>query len=100
MGVYIKGIDKPKECYDCPFNTSRDWSQTLGICIVKVAVFVKEPLHEPGEWWCPLEAVPPHGDLIDRDEVMKKHSSWIYEGDGVCESIKAATVVIPADKEV
>ena len=65
-GVYIKGMDKPKECRDCPFN--------IGVCIVKVAVFGKELLHAPGEGWCPIEAVPDHGDLIKRDEMA--HEVW------------------------
>lgn len=25
MGVYIKGIDKPESCHDCPFNY--DWQE-------------------------------------------------------------------------
>lgn len=29
MGVYIKGMDKPKSCHDCPFNY--DWQE----CLVK-----------------------------------------------------------------
>lgn len=59
-GVYIKGVYKPKECRDCPFNI-------VGLCTAKVAVFGKEPLNDPGEFWCPLVEVPEHGDLIDRD---------------------------------
>lgn len=43
MGVYIKGMEMPKNCLECP----------LVVCLN-----VKSD--------CPLVPVPPHGDLIDR----------------------------------
>lgn len=103
-GVYIKGMDKPKECRDCPFNI-------VGLCTAKVAVFGKESLHDPGELWCPLVEVPDHGDLIDRETIVDSVC------DGVCScsecsfnqnpfdscvlqtNLEKLKVVIPADKE-
>ena len=72
-------------------------------CELNVCMFTGEsqPISDQEERIsnCPIVPVPDHGDLIDREEAMKKHSSWFYEGDDVCESIKSAPVVIPADKE-
>lgn len=91
MGVYIKGIDKPKACCDCPFN--------IGICIVKVAVFGKERLHEPGEWWCPLVAVPDHGDLIDADDIpVYDDYEFPFDGIALKSMMKKMPVIIPAER--
>ena len=94
-GVYIKGMEMPKNCSSeyCPIISR--------VCTLysESSEFLFERRHPD----CPLVEVPDHGDLIDRDEVMKKlmkkHSSWFYEGDEVCESIKAAPAVIPGDTE-
>ena len=50
MGVYIKGIDAPKNCLECP----------LVVCLD-----VKSD--------CPLVPVPPHGRLIDGDYLKHTH---------------------------
>lgn len=90
-GVYIKGMEMPKI------------GETLTIYpdgkVIRFNSYTGETVRIKGE----AVPVPQHGDLIDRDEVMKKlmkkHSSWFYEGDEVCESIKAALAVIPGDAE-
>ena len=69
MGVYIKGMAMPTNCYNCPFL---DYEE--GFC------FASGVKHEDG-WYestlcpggikdkrheeCPLIPVPPHGRLID-----------------------------------
>lgn len=83
MGVYIKGIDKPNECCNCAFN--------VGLCTAKVAVFGKERLHEPVEGWCPLVAVPDHGDLIDRETIVDSVC------DGVCSCSECSFNQYPSD---
>lgn len=108
-GVHIKGMEMPKGCFECPFN--------IGVCIGKVAVFEKGPLHDPGEGWCPLEAISDHGDLIDREELIKKMvNTPIKALDGVdfdpawftivsdtaiqfVDEVERQVVIIPADKE-
>ncbi len=101
-GVYIKGMDKPKECRDCPFN--------IGVCAAKVAVFGKKPLHDSGEGWCPLVEVPDHGDLIDKSEKVDalyyedKFGGWSIKtktvGEVLAEMCQAPPkVVIPAERE-
>ena len=68
MGVYIKGMEMPKNCQDCPFSDHEAW------CLI------------PGDWreryycphdvvseFCPLiEVKEPHGDLTDKDKLMQE----------------------------
>lgn len=69
MGVYIKRIEIPTHCIDCPFMVSRDNDD----CILQSAED-----NENFENWeqmkagCPLVPVPPHGRLIDVSELEKR----------------------------
>ena len=51
---------------------------------------------------CPITAVPPHGDLIDRDklrETMFIGEQCLYSWDEIEDAIDFASTIIPADKE-
>ena len=55
MAIVIKGIDPPRRCGGCPFN-SLDWDECYGI----------------GR--CPIDGIyfpEKHGRLIDADELLK-----------------------------
>ncbi len=67
MGVFIKGMEMPKNCKECPFSDHQAW------CLI------------PGEWreryycpddevseHCPLVEISPHGRLIDADALKSK----------------------------
>ena len=61
MSIIIKGMKMPENCTECRFGYD-------GKC------FAVKPFHrffvdDPFE--CPLIELPPHGDLIDRDALMK-----------------------------
>lgn len=73
MGVYNPSMKMPQSCWDCFMND---------ICSKRAVSFSNEQASRP--LCCPLvEVKSPHGDLIDRDELIKKarviHS---YDGDG------------------
>ena len=64
MSVLIKGLHIPDKCIDCRFFAGR-W------CYV-----IPNPEEQPDRLplngkpeWCPLIPVPPHGRLIDADDV-------------------------------
>ena len=80
MGVYIKGMEMPTSCGDCKaFVCYRQWAGDMGDCfcgITKEDAKAKEKNAD-----CPLVPVPPHGRLIDADELMK-HKGNCYDADG------------------
>ena len=72
MSVYIRGMEMPKNCWECHFGHGE-----TGICVVdfKRHGYWNEPQN------CPLVPVPPHGDLIDRDALEKDISeSVVFSG--------------------
>lgn len=63
MGVYIKGMDMPESCHQCVAGYG-------GFCFVCPAEEDGTcPDHGRPEW-CPLVELPPHGRLIDADELV------------------------------
>ena len=65
-GIYIPGIEMPKECWKCRF-------EVCGYCMASDRVdnrtrFVDDALKKA---WCPLGSVPPHGRLIDADRLRE-----------------------------
>ena len=66
MGVYIKGMEMPTSCDECPmFNLDIDG----GCYCTKYFVIRKKDQDRPD--WCPLVPVPPHGRLIDADALKE-----------------------------
>ena len=70
MSLLIKGMEMPIQCLSCPLwkliHVKGIWKDYCGAsnCIIK-DVYSKPD-------WCPLVEVPPHGRLIDYDEVFRK----------------------------
>ena len=80
MSVLIKGMKKPKNCYDCPLHYGH---ADCSYAEIRKHGSVLETI-------CPLIELPDHGDLIDRDELKATDSwEWIRHG---------APVVIPAER--
>ena len=72
MGVYIKGMEMPKKCLWCSL-------QYIGFCQV-TKKDVNSDLGRRADD-CPLVEVPePHGDLIDRDALVKEMTNGIRAG--------------------
>ena len=55
MSVLIKGMEMPKDCDDCRFHKSY-------YCVLTDII-------TNGMQGCPLVEVPPHGRLVDADEL-------------------------------
>lgn len=64
MGVYIKGMEMPTSCDDCRFAVD-------GWCYACVPESAEERRRITTNY-CPLIEIPPHGDLIDRDALIKE----------------------------
>ena len=67
MSILIKGMEMPRKCRECKFRV-------LDYCLAKeqkTEVYEDEIIPS----WCPLIEIPPHGRLIDADEVEKKASN-------------------------
>ena len=89
MSVLIKGMKMPKCCDDCDFvqHGGKDW------CYITEKDLPCD---------CPLIELPDHGDLIDRDALMK-HECYVPLPLGNLPVIyrsyvKGAPVVIPAER--
>lgn len=94
MGIYIKGMEMPTDCHNCPlgfgggcyFGTSADEY----MC----------PDHGRAEW-CPLIPVPPHGSLLDADEFLRRAiGTKCFRGDYALmleELVGESITVIPAE---
>jgi len=61
MSILIKGMETPKDCWNCRFADTEE-----GGCLVDQKTH--GDWDEPDE--CPLVPVPPHGRLIDADELL------------------------------
>ena len=70
MSVYIKGMEKPTKCGECPcFNGEYYYCQAADI---EDAYYSEAPAD------CPLLPVPDHGRLIDADKLVDTHFSKEY----------------------
>ena len=67
MSILIKGMEMPKNCYTCPFC-----DYVSARCdAVKGTPYTPADRYEKRADWCPLIEIPPHGRLIDADELMR-----------------------------
>ena len=90
MGVYINGMEMPQRCPSCPFN-SRAWYEESHLCLAKNEQ-IKVNLNTGFDDNCPLVNVPPHGRLIDADDLANSITGAIYHSD-----LRDAPTIIPAD---
>ena len=81
MGVYVKGMEMPNDCMECPFSDYEAWCLIPGV--------ISEH--------CPLVEVPtPHGRLIDEDEITAY--SYLERNDEEVESLDEFPTVIEAEE--
>lgn len=99
MSILIKGMEMPTSCADCPIGDTLCCPLMPGVPALwaEYASAVKEKrLHSD----CPLVPVPPHGDLIDRDEQIER--AWrlnLSTRELIEEMLKSAPTIIPASEE-
>ena len=83
MSVLIKGMEMPKNCFDCPIGSDGAVCVLLGIgdgyLYHKHDAFDAATERLPN---CPLIELPPHGRLIDADEFYKDINESILLTDG------------------
>ena len=69
MGVYIRGMEMPTRCFDCPMCEISDieicCSISIGVAVSYEEIDEQIAIQDRPSW-CPLVEIPPHGDLIDR----------------------------------
>ena len=101
MGVYIKGMEMPKSCDNCPLGDSLCCCLLPGVPSLwaEYANAVKEKrLHSD----CPLVPVPEHGRLIDADEFLKRAiGTKCFRGDYALmleELVGESVTIIPAEE--
>ena len=96
-------MEMPKSCWECRFNSSTIDHREA--CLLTNKTYNWGLTTPPSD--CPLVHVPPHGDLIDREETkrrlaehlckMKPPIMWPDWNDAVI-SICTAPAVIPAEE--
>lgn len=99
MGVYIKGMEMPTRCFDCPFM---EYSGACGNHCSLTGEFNGDiDLEEVRrEEHCPLIELPPHGRLIDADELMLKVKDFPYGYRGmIAAEIANAPTIIESEEE-
>ena len=106
MGIYIKGMDKPKRCNICPLcryyhENGNVWCNALNVILESIPYEMRlldsvldsiEPHKD-----CPLvEVKTPHGRLIDADKAEEEE--WKYCSDDI-PSVSIYPTVIEAEVE-
>lgn len=94
MSEYVFKTDRPiKNCYDCEFMQD-------GFCHVLCSSLRSDQLASKS--CCPLVELPPHGDLIDRSElIIVGITDYAFERHTVVEyeDVQNAPTVLEASEE-
>lgn len=95
MGVYIKGMEMPPNCCQCPVN--------MEVCKRGYKYLLAHPeLYDKRADDCPLTPVPPHGRCIDANEFLKRAiGTKCFRGDYALmleELVGESTTIIPAEE--
>lgn len=106
MSVLIQGMEMPDDCYSCPFRELVD--RDTDICFITGERFsALFTLNQQKNADCPLVEIPPHGRLIDADDLFQLLDGG-YDVDmddlpetkaALLEMITNAPTIIPGDKE-
>lgn len=107
MSIYIKGMEMPKNCCQCPVN--------MEVCKRGYKYLLAHPeLYDNRADDCPIIEIPPHGRLIDADALK---AQWLeaekrigadeviplplrdYITDGCVYDLDNAPTIIEGDKE-
>ena len=112
MSVYIKDMEMPTSCFDCPL-AMQDYTTLFGnklsrtrnsyACVLTHKAITSTKRNR----FCPLVPVPEHGDLFDADAlrhwILTEMASLDTEEDREFVADRLANelpTIIPADKEV
>lgn len=95
MGVYIKGMEMPRNCEEC----------NVKVVCKNYWKLIREQHTRPS--WCPLVPVPSHGRLGDLDEIERYKERLVVDADKIkpgiryvvdTKYIKEAPTIIPAEE--
>ena len=70
MSLLIKGMEMPSRCFACPMCDVDCCGISHASYIEYREVDVDTAMNGRPDW-CPLAPIPPHGDLIDKSDLMK-----------------------------
>ena len=109
MSILIKGMEMPASCCDCPIGGALCCSLMPGVPALwkEYTIAVRTNRRHSD---CPLIEVPPHGRLIDADELLNAiKKAWeddseiadVYKEDyaAVSDWLYTAPTIISADKD-
>lgn len=88
MGIYIKGMEMPTKCFNCPLAQGYDMPINCSLMpgVPKLySDFDIAVKNETKPDWCPLIPAPDHGRLVDANALMLKIHEYIEEYAGVDE---------------
>lgn len=94
----------PEICDLCPCSYRylvKPAVRTVGCNVLHKIVATDYDLSIPRPSWCPLEEIPPHGDLIDRDKFRSTvfiGEQCLYSWDELEDAIDYAPTVIEAEE--
>lgn len=74
MSILIKGMEMPKNCWECPCDYGAFGKCVCGLTEQSTQEFCKNRRDD-----CPLIEIQPHGRLIDADEAKNKIRPWSPE---------------------
>lgn len=96
MSLYIKGMDMPTSCCNCPLAKLSTTGETL-FCNYTLSSVPWDD--KPFD--CPLVPVPEHGPLIDADAFERRcmFDAGINDMQDVIYAMRDYPHIIPADKE-
>ena len=79
MGIFIKGMEMPEKCGDCPFFGLQSAGNGMYYDYCNAYRGLVYDADNSVSMYCPLVEVPtPHGRLKDADELIK-HDHQYYE---------------------
>ncbi len=92
--VLVKGVKMPKRCYDCPFCETEGYITCL--CTPDWKDIGKMTWIKRRPSWCPLVEVPePHGDLVDRNDLLLEIENYPRSCGIIREEIEAEIKELP-----
>ena len=102
--VLIRGMEMPRNCHECEVGGSAQMDDVDGCVFYHFSAGEQEAYHDRTPENCPLVPIPPHGRLIDADELLNDSAEVCEDhGDytecGVShQQIADAPTIIPASK--
>jgi len=100
MSVFVKGMQMPTSCVDCPFGLN-GWPDERIIICTRLGRLIGDPEKKKPEGIqkdCPLvEAPASHGRFIDAD-ALPHYTGYALSASEVAKAVEAAPTIIEAEK--